>query len=88
MEYCNNYDFINYLLDEKIYDLLKSIPNLSLAKTGSGNISTANVPFTTFFASEINCVIVSARHSIQFRPLVLHNSTQRGQTQNCCSGKW
>lgn len=32
MEYCNNYDFINYLLDEKIYDLLKSIhqhyPNL------------------------------------------------------------
>ena len=32
MEYCNNYDFINYLLNEKIYDLLKSIhqhyPNL------------------------------------------------------------
>lgn len=32
MEYCNNYDFINYLLDEKIYDLLNSIhqhyPNL------------------------------------------------------------
>ena len=32
MEYCNNYDFINCLLDEKIYDLLKSIhqhyPNL------------------------------------------------------------
>lgn len=32
MEYCNNYDFINYLLDEKIYDLINSIhqhyPNL------------------------------------------------------------
>ena len=57
---------------------LKSMPKRSLANTGSGNISTANVPFVWVLASFRNSVMVWARHSVQLNPLFSRSSVHRG----------